>query len=133
MRNLLLFLLLSVFVLCGPSCAQRDQGSAGGSSTTGSPTTTSQAGDSREPLTPEEKERKALRKFGREWQDRYSEKSLQRRYGLSKRQLEAAKKEMKKQDPSLATKARQDPSGAPGYSPATGQASGPASRPTSSE
>jgi hypothetical protein len=49
------------------------------------------------------------RKLGRDWRGRYSEKTIRRRYGLSKKQLESVKKELRKKDPSLTTKATQNP------------------------
>ena len=54
-------------------------------------------------------ERSSRRKLGRDWQGRYSEKTMRRRYNLSKKQLETVKKELRKKDPSLTTKAAQNP------------------------
>ena len=54
-------------------------------------------------------ERSSRRKLGRDWRGRYSEKTVRRRYNLSKKQLETAKKELRKKDPSLSTKATQSP------------------------
>ena len=57
----------------------------------------------------DKQERSSRRKLGREWQGRYSEKTMRRRYGLSKKQFDTVKKELRKKDPSLATKASQNP------------------------
>jgi hypothetical protein len=57
----------------------------------------------------DKQERSSRRKLGREWRGRYSEKTMRRRYGLSKKQFETVKKELRKKDPSLATKATQNP------------------------
>ena len=54
-------------------------------------------------------ERTSLREFGRDWKGRYCEKTLKSKYGLSDRQLETAKRELRKKKPSLATKASQNP------------------------
>ena len=58
-------------------------------------------------------ERTSLREFGRDWKDRYSEKTLKEVYGFSDRQLETAKRELRKKKPSLATKATQSPNSFP--------------------
>lgn len=54
-------------------------------------------------------QRSSLRKFERDWKARYSEKTVRKVYGLSKRQLEVAKKRLRKKKPTLATKATQNP------------------------
>lgn len=57
----------------------------------------------------DKQERGTRREIGRDWRDRYSEKTVRRHYGLSKKQFESVKKELRKKDPSLATKATQNP------------------------
>jgi hypothetical protein len=62
-----------------------------------------------DPVSVDRQEMSSCRKLAREWHDRYSEKTMRRRYGLSKKQFESVKKELRKQDPSLTTKATQNP------------------------
>jgi hypothetical protein len=101
MRRLSLVLLLGFLALSSLSCLESDNRTSGAAANTPA---------SRRARSRDEGRRSSLRKFGREWRDRYCEKSLQRRYNLSKRQFEAAKKEMKKNDPSLTTKTARNPS-----------------------
>jgi hypothetical protein len=101
MRRLSLILLLGFLALSSLSCVESDNRTSGAAANTPA---------SHRARSRDEGSRRSLRKFGREWRDRYCEKSLQRRYNLSKRQFEAAKKEMKRKDPSLTTKATRNPS-----------------------
>jgi len=67
----------------------------------------------------DKQERSSRRELGRDWRERYSEKTVRRHYGLSKKQFEIVKKELRKKDPSLATKATQTPRD--GQTPGTGR------------
>jgi len=55
--------------------------------------------------SPRSVERTSLREFGRDWKGRYCEKTIKKKYGLSDRQLEAAKRELRKKNLSFTTKA----------------------------
>lgn len=99
MRKRFLILILCLLAI---SCQGPQEKGVGGS-------TPRKAAQSTESIR--KQERSSRRKFGRDWQDRYCEKTVRRLYGLSKKQFETVKKELKKKDPSLATKATQNPPG----------------------
>jgi len=100
-RKLLALIFLFVLTL---SCAQPEERVVRG----GVP----QEANKREPST-RSIERSSLRAFGRDWKGRYSEKTLKEVYGFSDRQLETAKRELRKKKPFLATKATQSPNSVP--------------------
>jgi hypothetical protein len=97
MRKLFFFLTLCLLAF---SCGKTQETGFGGSTPRGT---------SSETESIQRQERSARRDMARDWHDRYSEKTMRRRYGLSKKQLETVKKEMRKKDPSLTTKATQNP------------------------
>jgi len=93
-------LALTFFLVLTLSCAQPEQRVVRG----GTPRGVSESKESKTGI-----ERTSLRKFGRDWKGRYCEKTIKNIYGLSERQLETVKRELRKQKPSLATKATQGP------------------------
>lgn len=97
MRKLLALTFLIVLTL---SCAQPEERVVRGGTPQGVTENTKSKTDV---------ERASLKKFGRDWKGRYSEKTIKEIYGLSDRQLETAKRELRKKKPSLATKATQSP------------------------
>jgi len=103
-KLLVLAYIVSLSILCSLSCAQPEQRAVRGG-------TPHDGKDSERSLR--SIERTSLREFGRDWKERYSEKTMKRRYGLSDRQFETAKQELVKKDPSFTTKAAQ---GSPGFS-----------------
>jgi hypothetical protein len=100
-RKLLALIFVIVLTL---SCAQREERVVRG----GTPQSMTDSEKSKSST-----ERESLRKFGRDWKGRYCEKTIKKVYGLSDKQLEAAKQELKKKKPFLATKATQSPSSLP--------------------
>ena len=94
-----LFFILAVCLLAVSCEASRETGTSGGTPRTSTDDTESVS----------RQERSSRRKLGRDWRGRYSEKTVRRRYNLSKKQLETVKKELRKKDPSLSTKATQSP------------------------
>jgi hypothetical protein len=100
-RKLLALIFVIVLTL---SCAQREERVVRG----GTPRGTTDSEKSKSSV-----ERESLRKFGRDWKGRYCEKTIKKIYGLSDKQLETAKQELKRKSPFLATKATQGPASFP--------------------
>jgi len=100
-RKLLALIFVIILTL---SCAQQEERVVRG----GTPKSTTHSEKSKSST-----ERESLRRFGRDWKGRYCEKTIKKVYGLSDKQLEAAKQELKKKKPFLATKATQSPSSFP--------------------
>jgi hypothetical protein len=94
--------LLFIFALCLLAVSCEKPGETGGGG--GTP-----QNSARDTESISKQERSSRRKLGRDWRGRYSEKTVRRRYNLSKKQLQTVKKELRKKDPSLTTKATQNP------------------------
>ncbi|UCF78205.1 MAG: hypothetical protein JSW03_08875 [Candidatus Eiseniibacteriota bacterium] len=102
MRNLLALLFLALLTF---SCAQPEDRVArgGGAQSRGKD---QEVRDGRQ-----RRENASNRRFERDWRARYSERTVRKRYGLSKKQLDIAKKRLRKEDPALATESAQNPPG----------------------
>ena len=94
-----LFLILALLLL--PASCEKPRETGAGGSTPGKAARNTESTD--------RQERSSRRKLDRDLRGRYSDKTVRRRYNLSKRQLDTVKKELRKKDPSLATKASQNP------------------------
>jgi hypothetical protein len=96
---------LVLFAMLTLSCAEPEQRTVRGGGARGRKEST------QSDRTQNRRNRSTTKKFERDWSSRYSEKTVRKVYGLSKKQLKSAKKRLRKEKPSLATKTTQNPPG----------------------